>query len=461
MKKLKVLAWYGAFVSFTGYFREKKLLAYFMANLFNCIVPALVLFFCHGEVVGTACGLTFCVLYRLIPAPFDKISSDVISFNELKMYPLTFFEKVYLRISAKTVQVSELFFAVAVMLMLAQTMPWVEAVLLAVTFLVAISLFEELVYFGVYLVSASRLLSALYIVLCLLCGICAFGFGRYYSLSFVAGIIIAVSALCLSVALIAVLTVVPEGSITALKKARRVKTGGGVLTSRFLFKLKPNSAFWTLFYLELVEIFKIRLSSFISSLVYCIIFYALDSDAEYIYILMVYFAVEMVFTNGFNYFGLNDDKGASLLYARLKSGEIFRSKNTALAASTFLICALFTCGLGVAFDLGITKILLTLLASLFAILIEITVGSIVSVRHFHLTDSPKKYGIKNIIIMLLSMIFISVVSSLMFAGGVLTVAAIAFIIPVSLACAYFSLVDTKYLESYLTKNKKSMLANIA
>jgi len=85
-------------------------------------------------------------------------------------------------------------------------------------------------------------------------------------------------------------------------------------------------------------------------------------------------------------------------------------------------------------------------------------SSLVSITHFHLSESKKKYTLSNTVIMIAILALSSLLTAFLLAGGMLGAISLIFMVVATLACAYFSLVDVSLLADLFSKRKKTMIA---
>jgi hypothetical protein len=191
-----------------------------------------------------------------------------------------------------------------------------------------------------------------------------------------------------------------------------------------------------------------------------VVFSALDKEHSMLYILVQYFIVDYCFLVGFNYFGTINDNEGMFLFSTVDRKTQLRSKNLALATVLLVTSSLITLILGLMTGVTLKVLVLTALANLFCISVMVLVSSLVSISHFHLNESKKKYTLSNIVIMIVILALSSLLTAFVLAGGMLGAISLIFMGVATLASIYFGLVDVSLLESLFSKREKTMIASL-
>ncbi len=455
MSKFKKITWFAAFCSLFQYTRERKIGAYVMANLFGCVVPALLLVLCVQGKLSASAFVWINVAARLIFAPVDEYTSGEYAYVKLSSFPLNIFEMLWIRLVAKFTQVSEWLFLLSLGYVYSTVFSTVPAVLLTVLTAVAMEIAEEILFYLVWLVRKRRIRVAGYLAVC-------------------AGI--AVASLWIPVSS-AVWTAVIWGSILVMNivclpilyanrdKLRplygRVSGEENVhmpLSSRLMQAASGKGPLFRLICMEWICMLKLKLWDVISALGYVAVFAVLDRSHSLLYVLVQYFVVDYCFLAGFNSFASINDSEGMFLFSTVDRKTQLRSKNLALAAILLVLSSAVTLVLGLLTGVGLRTLVLTGLTNLFCISVMVLCSSLVSITHFHLNESKKKYTISNMIIMIVILALSSVLTSFVLAGGMLGAISLIFMGVTTLACAYFSLLDVSMLADLFRSREKVMIA---
>jgi hypothetical protein len=205
---------------------------------------------------------------------------------------------------------------------------------------------------------------------------------------------------------------------------------------------------------------KLKLLDVVSALGYVVVFAALDKSHSLLYVLVQYFIVDYCFLAGFNYFSTINDNEGMFLFSTVDRKIQLRSKNLALASLLLVLSSVLTVVLGLLTGVGLKALVLTGLTNLFCISVMVLCSSVVSIAHFHLNESKKKYTASNMIIMVVTLAVSSILSAFVLAGGMLGAITLIFMGVTTLACAYFSLLDVSMLVSLFDSHEKVMIASL-
>lgn len=460
MSKIKQLTWFGVFVSLGQYVRERHFITYIIANIFNLFLFSLLLLLYYNGYLSFVSFTGIFILLRLISAPVDDIASDVTAYSQLQIYPLNIFEKIYLRLITKITQFSEWVTFIALFLICRNLYTLGEAIAIISILIMALELGEEVIFFSVYLVKKRKLISGLYYLFCL--GNMVIVYSLCKDAVVDAGTLIDISLIWVLLSVIALTLIHLLGSrIRALPACPTKKSVlKQSLTTKLLLTLKPDSIFSRLYLLELIMIFKHKFWNIISVIGYLVMFMLLEPTIESMHVLSIYFIADLAFLNGFNIFGLVEDQYVAVLFATVPHGTLLRSKNAAHGTALLLLSMAITPLLGLYLGSSIKAIIHTLMINTFVISLVMFLGCLISIAHFHLSNSKKKYTIKNILIMLGITIICSVISSFSFAQGTIGGIASVFMVLTACMCLYFSLIETENLEKYFSKSRCKMIKNL-
>jgi hypothetical protein len=230
------------------------------------------------------------------------------------------------------------------------------------------------------------------------------------------------------------------------------------LSTRLVMGAAGGSALNRLVRLEWVTMLKLKIWDMISALGYVVVFSAMDHSGSALYILVQYFIVDYCFLAGFNYFGTIEDRSGLFLFSTVDRKTQIRSKNLALGSILLVGSTLLTLVLGLLKSMDPKTLLLTMAANVFCSAVMVLCASIVSITHFHLNSSRKKYTVSNLVIMLLALVLCSIVTAFLFGGGVLAAISLMFMGVSTLACIFFSVVDVSMLENLFERNRGKMAA---
>lgn len=455
MMKLKKLTWFAAFCSLFQYTRERKLLVYLLANTFGMVIPALltVLFF-QGKIHWMAfVGIN--LVARLVFAPLDDYTSDEYAYSKLSTFPLNLPEMLYVRQVTKLVQISEWLFAAAMAYVYIVSFGLGWGLGLTALTLVAIGLGEELAFYLMYLVKNRKGYVAAYLAACLALGVLVVLLPAVG----VAWLWAAVAAVLLVCCLVAL--VVLHRNFEKLHKLPALRNGGAEgkmpLSTRLMVAASGGSVLKRLVCLEWITMLKWKVWNLISALGYVVVFAVMDKSQSMMYAMVQYFIVDYCFLVGFNFFGNINDREGLFLFSTVDAKTRIRSKILALGSVLVVLSTLLTVALAVIYGVDGKTLVLTLVANLFCISVMLLASGVVSITHFHLDDSKKKYTAGNLVIMLSILIVNSVLAALLLAGGVLSAVSLLFMGIMTLACLYFALVDMSMLEKLFQKHQGRMM----
>lgn len=456
MTKIKKLTWFGAFCSLLQYTRERKLGAYLLANSFSCVVPAVLLvLFLNGK-LNWAAVVGISALFRVAFAPLDEYTSDESAFCKLNTYPLSIFEMIYVRLITKVTQVAEWLYFGVIGWVYASVFPVGMAILLTVLTVLTVEFAEEVAFYLVYLVKNVKQYVAAFEILCL--GVGVLLVVRPVNMGAVAACVVFSVALVLSV----VLAVVLHRNRNKLHMLASVgggeKTARVPLSSRLMRAVSGGSALKRLTCMECIVLLKLKAMDLISALGYLVVFSLMDRSESMVYVLVQYFIVDYCFLVGFNYFANIDDREGMFLFSTVDRKTQIRSKNLALGGIVLVLSTVITLVLSLIHSLDGKTVVLTLVSNLFLSAVMLLCSSVLSISHFHLSDSKKKYTVSNIAVMLVVLILSSLITALLLAGGAVAAIALMFMVVASLACLYFSLVDMSMLEKLFYKHQPRMAA---
>ncbi len=455
MRKIKTLTWFAAFCSLFQYMRERKFGVYLFANVIGALVPLLLtVLFLRDRIAWPAfVGIT--VAARLMFAPLDEYSCDEYSYYKLSSFPLQFLHMVYVRLVAKTVQISEWLGAAAMAYVYVVTFGGLWGALLTVLTLAAITLIEELTFYLMYLVRNIKPLAAVLVIACV-----GLGVGTFLLPAGMDAVTTAVTwGLLLAASIVATLLLhrnFHKFHVLPCRMAThsRVKMP---LSSRLMVSAAGGSVLKRLVCMEWVCMLKLKFWNLVSALGYVIVFSALDSSESLLYIMIQYFIVDYCFLSGFNYFANINDREGLFLFSTADIKTQLRSKTLALGSVLLAISTALTLVLGMVYAVDFKTMVLTLAASLFCCSVMLLVCGIVSITHFHLEESRKKYTVSNLIIMLVLLIICSALTALLLAGGVLSAVSLVFMVIVGITCLYFCLVDMSLLEALFHRHRAGMI----
>jgi len=456
MGKFKKITWFAAFCSLLQYTRDRKLGGYIMANLFSCMVPALLLvLYVQGKVTGLAFVLVN-VAARLVFAPADEYTSGEYAYAKLFTFPLNIFEMLWIRLVAKFTQVSEWAFLICLGYVYGTLFGVVPAIALTVLTAIALEITEEILFYLMWLVRKRPIFVVCYLAACILVGAASVLWIPELSVFWIAvvwGIVLALSILSVLVLYANRSKIRPlHGRTSAGVKAHMP------LSSRLMLAAADKSPLFRLVCMEWICMLKLKLWDMISALGYVVVFSALDKEHSMLYILVQYFIVDYCFLVGFNYFGIINDNEGMFLFSTVDRKTQLRSKNLALATVLLVTSSLITLILGLLTGVTLKVLVLTALANLFCISVMVLCSSLVSITHFHLSESKKKYTLSNTVIMIAILALSSLLTAFLLAGGMLGAISLIFMVVATLACAYFSLVDVSLLADLFSKRKKTMIA---
>lgn len=456
MNKIKKLTWFAAFCSLFQYTRDRKIIAYLLGNIFSCAIPALFLIgFFNGKLDWNAyvwCNLAA----RLAIAPLDEYASDEYAYSKLASFPLNIFEMLWIRLVAKITQFAEWLFMASVGYIYSTVFPVNQAVGLAVLTVIALELAEEILFYLVWLIRKNRALVGLYLVLCAGIAGAALLFTMKPSAVLAAGIWGGV--LVLSVIAMLVLHV-KWYKLRPLCGKPAAETNVHIpWSSRLMKAASGRGVLFRLVCVEWVCMLKLKVWELISALGYVAVFAAMDRTGSMLYALVQYFIVDYCFLMGFNYFAIINDREGMFLFSTVDRKIQIKSKNLALGAVLLVISTVVTVLLGIVFGVNGKPLVLTILANLFCISMMVLCSSIVSILHFHLNESKKKYSGSNMFIMLVLLILSSVLTSFLLAGGILGAISLIFMAVTTLACVYFSVIDVSLLTELYRRREDRMIA---
>ena len=456
MNKLKKLTWFAAFCSLFQYTRDRKIIAYLLANMFSCAIPALLLVgFFDGKLDWNAyvwCNLAA----RLAIAPLDEYASDEYAYSKLASFPLNIFEMLWIRLVAKFTQFAEWLFVASVGYIYSTVFPVNQAVGLAVLTVIALELAEEIAFYLVWLIRKKGALVALYLVLC--AGIA--GAAVIWTLKCSAVLVACIWGAVLALSVIAVLVLHSKWhEIRPLSGKPAAQTNVRIpLSSRLMLAASGKSVLCRLVCMEWICILKLKVWEMICALGYVAVFVAMDRTGNLLYALVQYFIVDYCFMIGFNYFGIINDKEGLFLFNTVDHKVQIKSKNLALGTVLLVISSVLTVVLGIVFGVDGKTLVLTMLGNLFCISVMVLCSSIVSILHFHLNESRKKYTVSNMVIMVMVLILSSVLSAFLLAGGTIGAIILIFMGVTTLACVYFSLIDVSLLADLYRSRKSKMIS---
>lgn len=458
MNKIKKLTWFAAFCSLFQYTRDRKFIGYLLANAFSCMIPALLFVGFVGGKLDWNAYIWSNVAARLVFAPLDEYASDEYAYTKLSTFPLNIFEMLWVRLMAKFTQLSEWVFTASVGYVYSTVFGVAQAVALTVLTVAAMNLAEEIAFYLVWLIRKNRLLVALYVVLCV--GIA----GAALIWPMKSAIILPASIWggILALAVTAMLVLHSKWyHLRPLCGKPAAGTNVRIPLSSWLMKAASGrSVLMRLVCMEWVVMFKLKIWEMISALGYVIVFAAMDHSGNLFYALVQYFIVDYCFLMGFNYFGIINDKEGLFLFNTVDRKTQIKSKNLALGAVLLVISSILTVVLGVKFGVDAKTFILTIVANLFSIGVMLLCSSIVSILHFHLNDSKKKYTVSNMIIMLVILILNSILTSFLLAGDMLGAIALVFMAVMILACVYFTVIDVSLFAELYRRREKAMIAAI-
>lgn len=456
MNKIKKLTWFAAFCSLFQYTRDRKIIAYLLANIFSCTIPALFLVgFFNGKLNWSAYILCNAAA-RLAFAPLDEYASDEYAYTKLSTFPLNIFEMIWVRLVAKLTQVSEWIFAVSVGYVYSTVFGAGQAAALVVLTVIALELAEEILFYLVWLIRKNRALVGLYLVLCVGIAGAALLWPMKHSAVLAAGIWGGV--LLLSVIAMLVLNV-KWYKLRPLCGKSAVESNVHIpWSSRLLKAASGRGVLFRLVCVEWVCMLKLKVWELISALGYVAVFAAMDRTGSMLYALVQYFIVDYCFLMGFNYFGTINDREGMFLFSTVDRRTQLKSKNLALSSVLLAVSGVLTVVLGIVFGVEGKTLVLTILANLFCISVMVLCSSIVSILHFHLNESKKKYSVSNMVIMLTVLILSSVLTSFLLAGGMLGAISLIFMVVTMLTCVYFSLIDVSLLTELYRRREDRMIA---
>lgn len=456
MNKFKKLTWFAAFCSLFQYTRDRKIIAYLLANVFGCVIPALILVgFFNGKLDWSA--YIWCnAAARLAFAPLDEYASDEYAYTKLTTFPLNIFEMLWVRLVAKLTQVSEWIFAVSVGYVYSTVFGMHQAAALAVLTVVGLQLTEEIVFYLVWLIRKNRALVALYLAMC--AGIAGASLTWPMERSAVLTAYIWCGVLALSVAAMLVLHGMWYKLRPLCGKPAAEKNVHIPLSTRLMQAASGRGILFRLVCMEWVCMLKLKVWELVSALGYVAVFAAMDRSGNLLYALVQYFIVDYCFLMGFNYFGIINDREGLFLFNTVDRKLQLKSKNLALSTVLLAISGVLTVVLGVVFGVDGKTLILTILTNLFCISVMVLCSSIVSILHFHLNESKKKYSVSNMVIMLTVLILSSVLTSFVLAGGMLGAISLIFMAVMTLTCVYFGLIDVSLLADLYHRREEKMIA---
>lgn len=458
MNKIKKLTWFAAFCSLLQYTRERKFAAYLFANGFNCVIPAVLLVLFLGGHISWVFCIGINLLARLIFAPVDAYTSGEYAFGKLETYPLNIFEKLYVRLFAKVIQISEWAFAAAVAYVYCTVFSGVEAVVLTLVTLLAMEISEEVVFYLVYLVKNQKKWVGIFLAVCVALGVLLVLWKNVavVSAGWAIGFFGTVLALSLAVVLVLHLN---RWKIHVLPRLGGTDRNARIpLSTRVVMGAAGGSVLKRMVRLEWVTMLKLKAWDVLSALGYLLIFSVIDQSANYVYLMVQYFIVDYCFLAGFNYFGNTDDRSGMFLFSTIDTKTLLRSKNLALSSVLLVISTALSLVLSVVRGQGVKAVVLTLVANVFCTAVMVLCSSVLSVKHFHLSTSRKKYTVSNMVIMLLILVVNSILTEMLFVGGVLAAVSLIFMAATTMASLYFALVDTSLLEKLFANNREKMVA---
>lgn len=456
MKKINKLTWFAAFCSLFQYTRDKKIGGYVMANLFGCVIPALLLVLFVQDKLSCAAYVLINVAARLIFAPVDEYTSGEYAYVKLASFPLHFGEMLWVRLVAKFTQFAEWAFMISLGYAYSTVFGIAGAVGMTVLTVAALEVFEEVAFYLVWLVRKRPIFVVGYLALCVLIMVAAVLWIPEFS-------VVVTAAIWGTVAVLGALgTVLLYANRSKLRPLYgRPSTGTKVhipLSSRLMLAASGRSQLFRLVCMEWILMLKLKLWDMISALGYVVVFAALDKTHSLLYVLVHYFIVDYCYLAGFNYFGSINDNEGMFLYSTVDRKTQIRSKNLALAAILLVMSALITVVLGLVTGVTVKVLLLTGLANLFCISVMVLCSSLVSILHFHLNESKKKYTVGNLIVMIVIMAVSSLLTSFVMAGGMLAGVTLIFMGISTLACIYFSFIDVSMLADLFRNREQTMIA---
>lgn len=456
MTKIKKLTWFGAFCSLLQYTRERKMGAYLLANSFGCVVPALLLVLFFKGRLNWAAVVGLSALFRVVFAPLDAYTSDESAFCKLNTYPLTIFEMIYVRLITKLTQVAEWLYFGLIGWVYATVFPMDMVVVLTVLTILTVEIAEEVAFYLVYLVKNVKQYVAAFEVLCI--GVGVLLVVRPVNMGAVTACAVFAAALMASILLALVLHHNRSRLHMLSRSGGTGKTARIPLSSRLMLAGSGGSALKRLVCMEWIVMLKLKVWDMISALGYLVVFSVMDRSENLVYVLVQYFIVDYCFLVGFNYFANIEDREGMFLFSTVDRRTQIRSKNLALGSIVLVLSTVITLVLGVIHSLDGKTLVLTLVSNLFVSAAMLLCSSVLSIIHFHLGDSRKKYTVSNIAVMLMVLLLSSVVTSFLLAGGAVAAIALLFMVVVSVACLYFSLVDMTMLEKLFAKHQPRMAA---
>ena len=453
MTKIKKLTWFGAFCSLLQYTRERKIAAYLLANAFSCVAPAILLVLFGQGRINWAAAVGLSALFRVAFAPLDDYASDETAYSKLSGYPLNIFEMVYIRLVTKVTQVAEWLYFVALGWVYGSLFPLGQALVLTVLTVLTVELLEEVAFYLVYLVKNVKQYVVAFEVLCV--GIGAMLVLRPVEMTFTVAAVFLGAVLAVGIALMVVLHR-NRSKIHTLAGSGAGKRGRVPISSRIMLAASEGSALTRLVCMEWVCLLKMKVWDLISALGYMVVFSVMEQSETMVHVLVQYFIVDYCFLVGFNYFANIDDREGMFLYATVDRKTQIRSKNLSLLVILAVVSTVATLVLGAVHSLTFKTLMLTLVGNLFIMAVMLLCSSVLSVKHFHLSDSKKKYTVSNLVTMLVVLVLSSMITTFLMSGGALAAVALLFMIMATLACLYFTLVDLSMLEKLFIKNQDRM-----
>ncbi len=456
MSKIKKLTWFAFFCTITQYVREHRFLAYFFGTAFNCIIPGVLFYFYFNGHIGWLPFVGINALFRILMAPLDEYVSEEFSYSKLRFFPLRLEEKLYVRIISKSMQLSEWLFVFLLSWVYISSFPIKSAVPLIISTVVCIELAEELVFYIIYLIKNIKSYMVIYATLCVGAIGAMIYFRHSIHLDSLVVILINVVITVISIIIATFFCKSAHKHRIVAKSLKKKKTSIPVST-KITRKVITKSSLVRLMCHEFVCLFKLKPWNLISALVYCFVFSVLDRSGNYLYLLVQYFIVDFFFLSGFNYYGNIDDTDGLVLMSTVSKKDLIRSKNITLGSVALFFSTIVTLVLGVIYGNDIKELALTMFANVFCISIMILFSSVLSIKHFHLSDSKKKYTVQNMICMVVALIICSIIATLLFTSGSLAAIGLIFIVMMSCVCLFFSLIDVSMLEYLFNSNLSNMI----